>query len=128
MRSEIFAIKIAETLLLDSKSVLIATLEEKHARTLKELDDQHKFQAEVGYVAARQKAIALAMVIDEDCYELGIERSPTGVASWNDDRRPPLYWAGYDHPTDCGTVLMYECRHFFEDDCELMPTLIVVKK
>ncbi len=59
-------------------------------------DDQHKFQTEVGYVAARQKAIELAMVVDEDCYELGIERSPTGVASWNDDRRPPLYWAGSD--------------------------------
>ena len=76
-------------------------------------DDQHKFQKEVGYVAARQKAIELAMVVDEDCYEFGIERSPTGVASWNDDRRPPLYGAGSDHPTDCGTVLMYECRHFF---------------
>ena len=50
-----------------------------------------KFQIDVGYVAARQKAIELAMVVDEDCYELGIERSPTGVASWNDDRRPPLY-------------------------------------
>ena len=57
-------------------------------------DDQHKFQTEVGYAAARQKAIELAMVVDEDCSELGIERSPTGVASWNDDRRPPLYWAG----------------------------------
>ena len=56
-------------------------------------DDQHKFQVEIGYVAARQKAIELALVIDEDCYELGIDRSPTGVASWNDDRRPPLYWA-----------------------------------
>jgi hypothetical protein len=37
-------------------------------------DDQHKFQVDVGYVAARQKAIELAMVVDEDCYELGIER------------------------------------------------------
>ena len=53
-------------------------------------DDQLNFQVDVGYVAARQKAIQLAMVVDEDCYELGIERSPTGVASWNDDRRPPL--------------------------------------
>ena len=71
-------------------------------------NDQHKFQAEVGYVVARQKAIELATVVDEDCYDLGIERSPTGVASWNDDRRPTLYWAGSDHPTDCGAVLMYE--------------------
>ena len=85
-------------------------------------DDQHKFQIEVGYVAARQKAIELATVVDEDYYELGIERSPTGVASWNDDWRPPLYGAGSDHPTDYGTVLMYECRHFFEDDCERLPT------
>ena len=85
------------------------------------------FQTEVGYAAARQKAIELAMVVDEDCYELGIERSPTGVASWNDDWRPPLYWVGSDHPTDCGTVLMYECRHFFEDDCERLPTSLKVK-
>ena len=62
------------------------------------------------------------MVVDEDCYEVGIGRSPTGVASWNDDRRPPLYWVGSDHPTDCGTVLIYERRHFYEDDCEQLPT------
>jgi hypothetical protein len=42
-------------------------------------DDQHKFQADVGYVAAGQKAIEFAMVVDEDCYELGIERAPTGL-------------------------------------------------
>ena len=43
-------------------------------------------------MAARQKDIDLAMVVDDDdCMELGIERLPTGVASWNDDRRPPLY-------------------------------------
>ena len=63
-------------------------------------DDQHKFQVDVGYMAVRQKAIDLAMAIDEDAMELGIERSPSGVASWNDDRRPPLYWGGSDHPTD----------------------------
>jgi hypothetical protein len=91
-------------------SSVIAT---QHDKISVIFDDQHKFQTEVGYAAARQKAIELAMVVDEDCYELGIERSPTGVASWSDDRRPPLYWAGSDHPTDCGTVLMYECRHFF---------------
>jgi len=90
-------------------------------------NDQHRFQAEVGYVAARQKAIELAKVVDEDCYELGIERSPMGVASWNDDGRPPLYWAGSDHPTDCGTVLMYECRHVYEDDCEQLLTFLKTK-
>ena len=68
------------------------------------------------------------MVIDKDCVELGIERSPTGVASWNDDRRPPLYWARSDHPTDCGTVLMYERRHFFEDYCEFCLIAIAVKQ
>ena len=83
---------------------VITTMKDKRPVTF---NDQHRFQAEAGYVAARQKAIELAMAVDEDCYELGIERSPTGVASWNDDRRPPLYWAGSDHPTDCGTVLMY---------------------
>ena len=61
-------------------------------------DDQHKFQVDVGYVAARQKAIELAMVVDEDCYELGIERSLTGVDSWNDGWRHPLYWAGQITP------------------------------
>ena len=61
------------------------------AKGVAHIGDQHKFQVDVGYVAARQKAIDLAMVIDEDCIELGIERLPTGVASWNDDRRSPLY-------------------------------------
>ena len=84
------------------------------AKQVVRLDDQHKIQVDVGYVAARQKAIDLAIAIDEDCMELGIERSPIGVASWNYDRRRPFYWVGSDHPTDCGTVLMHECRHFFE--------------
>ena len=70
----------------------------------------------------------MAIVIEEDCAELGLERSQIGVASWNDDRRPPLYWIGSDHPTDCGTVLMYECRHFFEDDCEQLPILLAVSE
>ena len=92
-----------------NSSVITSTKDKRPAI----FNDQHRFQAEVGYAAARQKAIELAMVVDKDCYELGIERSPTGVASWNDDRRPPLYWAGSDHPTDCGTVLMYDCKPFF---------------
>ena len=62
------------------------------------------------------------MVIEEDCVELGIDRSPTGVASWCDDRRPPLYWVQCDDPKGQGAVLMYECRHFFADDCEQLPT------
>ena len=101
------------------KSTVITTKKDKRPVNF---DDQHKFQTEVGYVAARQKAIELAMAVDQDWYELGIERLPTGVASWNDDWRRPLYLAGSDHPTDCGTVLMYECRHFYEDDCEQLPT------
>jgi len=96
------------------------------AKVASRFDDKHKFHVDVGYVAARQKSIDLAMVIDEDCVELGIERLPTGVASWNGDRRPPLYWAGSDHPSDCGTVLMYERRHFFEDG-ERLPTFLTVK-
>ena len=35
-------------------------------------DEQHKIQVVVGYVAARQQAIDLALVADEDCMELGI--------------------------------------------------------
>ena len=76
---------------------------------------------DIGYVAARQRAIELAMVIDEDCMELGIERSPTGVASWGDNRRPLLYWVGSD-PGERVPVLMYECQLFFENDCERLPT------
>ena len=90
-------------------------------------DSQHKFQVDVGFGAARQKSIELAMVADEDCYELGIERLTLGVASWNVGRRVPLYWVGSNHPADCGTVLMYECRHFFEDTCERLPTSLKVK-
>jgi hypothetical protein len=37
------------------------------------------------------------------------------------------YGAGSDQPTDCGTVLMYEFRHFSEDDCERLPTSLQVK-
>ena len=44
------------------------------------LDYHHIFQVVVGCVAARQKAIDLAMVIDEDCMELGIERLPSCVS------------------------------------------------
>jgi hypothetical protein len=42
------------------------------AKRVVRFDDQHKFQVDVGFVAARQKAIDLAMVVDEDCMELGI--------------------------------------------------------
>ena len=57
-------------------------------------DKQYKFQIGIGYMPAGQKAVELALIVDEDCADLGIERSPTGVASWNGDRRPPLFWAG----------------------------------
>ena len=70
-------------------------------------DDQYRFQVGIGYVVARQRAIELAVAIDDDCLELGIDRSPTGVASWFDDRRPPLYWVASD-PGKQGPVLMYE--------------------
>ena len=113
-----------EKVTLGLNSSAINTTKDKRPVTF---NGQHKFQPEVGYVAARQKAIELAMVVDEDCYGLGIERSPTGVASWSDDRRPPLYGAGSDHPTDCGTVLMYEFRHFYEDDGEQLPTSLRTK-
>ena len=66
------------------------------ARNLVHVDDQCRFKVGIVYVAARQRAIEPAMVIDEDCMELGVEGSPTGVASWGDDRRPPLYWVGSD--------------------------------
>ena len=90
------------------------------ARNVVHVDDQCRFQVGIGYVAARQRAIDLAMAIDEECVESGIHRSLTGVASWGDDRRSPLYWVGSD-PGMRGPVLMYECRHFFEEDCEQLP-------
>ena len=92
------------------------------ARGAVRFDDQYRYEVDIGYVAARQRAIELAMVIDEDCMELGIDRSPTGVASWCDGRRHPLYWVGSDDPKACGIVLMYECRRVFADDCERLPT------
>ena len=49
-------------------------------------DEQYRYQPDVGYVAARQRALELAMAVDEDCVELGTDLSPTGVASWGDDR------------------------------------------
>ena len=58
----------------------------------------------------------MAMAVDEDRMELGIDRSPTGVALWGDDRRLPLFWDAPDIK-DRQVVLMHECRHFFEDDC-----------
>ena len=51
----------------------------------------------IGYVVARLRAIELAMAVDEDCVELGIDRFPTGVASWGGDRRPPLYFRRRKH-------------------------------
>ena len=45
-------------------------------------DEQYRYQVEVGYVTARQKTLELAMAVDEDCMDLGIEC----VASWGDDR------------------------------------------
>ena len=75
------------------------------------VDEQYRYQTVVGYVAARQRALELAMPVDDDCLELGIDRSPTGVASWGDDRRPPLFWV--DPGIDDGqVVLMYECGFF----------------
>ena len=44
-------------------------------------DEQYRYQVDVGYVTARQQALELAMAVDEDCMELGIDRSPKGVAS-----------------------------------------------
>ena len=64
------------------------------------------------------------MVVDEECAELGIDRTPTGVASLGDDRRPPLFWVDPDID-DGQIVLMYERRHFSEDDSEQLPTSIL---
>ena len=86
-------------------------------------DEQYRYQVDVGSVTARQKALELAMAVDEDCMELGIDCSPKGVASWGDDRRPPLFWVNPDID-DSRVVLMYECRHFFEDDCEQLPSTL----
>ena len=73
-------------------------------------DEQYRYQTDVGYVAARQRALELATAVDDDCAELGIDRCPTGVASWSDDRRPLLFWVDPDFD-DGQIVLMYERRH-----------------
>ena len=72
-------------------------------------------------MVARQKAIELATVVDEDCSDLGIHRFSTGDAPWNDDWRPPLYCVGSEDPKGSGTFRMYERRHFFVDGCEELP-------
>ncbi|MFM7984382.1 MAG: hypothetical protein ACKPKO_34160, partial [Candidatus Fonsibacter sp.] len=46
----------------------------------------------MSHMAARQKAIELAKIVDCDCEQLGIDRYPHNVGSWNVDRRVPLYW------------------------------------
>ena len=60
-------------------------------------------------------------MIDEDLHELGLPRYSRTNASLNDDRRPPLYWVIKQHPDGRGHEFMYECRHFFEGDCEQLP-------
>ena len=52
--------------------MIISVITASRAKRVVRFDDQHKFQVDVGFVAARQKAIDLAMVVDEDCMELGI--------------------------------------------------------
>ena len=52
--------------------------------------EQDRYQVDVGYLTARQRALELAMAVDEDCMELGMDSSPKVVASWGDDRRPPF--------------------------------------
>ena len=56
------------------------------------MNDGRQYDADMSRVAARQRAIELAIVIDEDFHELGLPRYPGKTASLNDDRRPPLYW------------------------------------
>ena len=87
-------------------------------------NEQYRYQVDVGDVTAREKALELAMAVGEECMELGIDRSPTGVASWGDGRRTPLFWVDPDID-DCQIVLMYERRHFSEDDSEQLPTSIL---
>ena len=57
-----------EKVTLGMNSGVVTTSKDKKPVTF---NDQHKFQAEIGYVVARQKAIELATVVDEDCYGFG---------------------------------------------------------
>ena len=41
-----------------------------------DFDEQYRYQVDVGYVTARQKALELAMAVDEDCMDFGIDSSP----------------------------------------------------
>ena len=94
---------------------------EKKDRRPVTLDSRRRYEADIGCVAARQRAIEIAIVIDDDLHELGLPRYSRNNASLNDDWRPPLYWVSKQHPDGRGRDLMYECRHFFEGDCEQLP-------
>ncbi len=75
------------------------------------LDGQYDFQVNISYVAARQQAIELAMIVDDDFDELGIECPPYNVALLGDDKRLPLYWVGPSDAKESGAALLYECIH-----------------
>ena len=53
-------------------------------------DDRRRL--EVAHIVGRQRALDFATFVDNKCDEDNVIRSPMNVASWNDDRRPPLIW------------------------------------
>ena len=50
----------------------VAKLYSKSTCTIR-FDEQFRYQVDVGYVIARHKALELAMAVDDDCMELGID-------------------------------------------------------
>ena len=79
------------------------------------------YEIDIGRVAARQRAIELALVLDEDLHENGSGTIPKGQCIFNGDRRPPLYFVSFHCPDERGHVLMYERRHCFDGDCDHLP-------
>ena len=60
----------------------------------------------------------MATFVDNARLDDGIGRSPTVVASWNGDRRPPLFWEAIASIKGTRGFLIYDCTDLYENECE----------
>ncbi|MFM7984965.1 MAG: hypothetical protein ACKPKO_37160 [Candidatus Fonsibacter sp.] len=90
-----------------------------------ESEEDRMFQLCMSHMAPRQKAIELAKVVDLDCEQLGLDRYPHYVGSWNDDRRVPFYWLDSSDSRQ-NVVLTFDCQQLYVGDCQQTPTSLSV--